>query len=68
MTSYPKWLYHATEAPVLVETLEAHRARGAAWAESPAEVVRPATLVDEFGDTGIVQPPAPKRRRRPVAA
>jgi len=35
---YPKWLYHATEAAVIVASRSEHKALGAGWYESPADV------------------------------
>ena len=33
---YPKWKYHATEQPVVVESAEQEEALGKEWADSPA--------------------------------
>lgn len=33
--NYPKWLYHATEKPVVVQNAEEHEALGEGWHESP---------------------------------
>lgn len=38
MAAYPKWLYHPTKAPALVQDEAAHKALGAGWVESPADV------------------------------
>lgn len=38
MASYPKWLYHSAKAPVLVKDEAEHKALGAEWFESPADV------------------------------
>lgn len=35
MPEYPTWLYHATEAPVLVQTPEEHAALGRGWHDAP---------------------------------
>ena len=37
MASYPKWLYHPKQAPVVVSDEAAHKALGAGWVESPAD-------------------------------
>lgn len=37
MSSYPKWLYHATKAPQVVADEAARDALGAGWVESPVE-------------------------------
>jgi hypothetical protein len=37
MQSYPKWLYHPTQAPRVVDDEAAHKALGSDWAESPAD-------------------------------
>lgn len=34
---YPKWMYHASNSPVIVETAEEHQALGGGWQESPVE-------------------------------
>lgn len=54
--SYPKWLYHAAKGAQLVDTEEAHKALGAGWAESPADV-KPEP----------VKPEAPKAHAAPHA-
>jgi hypothetical protein len=36
--SYPKWLYHPTKEAVIVTDEAAHKALGAGWVESPADV------------------------------
>lgn len=33
---YPKWLYHRTEEPRIVEDPDEHAALGPDWAETPA--------------------------------
>ena len=38
MSSYPKWLYHPTKEAVVVQDEAAHKALGAGWVESPADV------------------------------
>lgn len=35
--SYPKFLYHRTEKPVVVNSKEEHAALGKEWKESPAD-------------------------------
>ncbi len=35
---YPKWLFHATKKAVMVADEAAHKALGAEWVESPADV------------------------------
>lgn len=37
MSSYPKWLYHATKGTCVVPDEAAHKAAGEGWAESPDE-------------------------------
>ena len=61
MSSYPKWLYHATKEPALVDNVEAHEALGAGWYESPADVVYKAppakdVLEDAESLTDLVKP------------
>jgi hypothetical protein len=36
MQQYPKYLYHRTEAPVIVQDPAEQAALGAGWAETPA--------------------------------
>ena len=38
MASYPKWLYHHSKPATLVADEAAHKALGAGWVESPADV------------------------------
>jgi hypothetical protein len=38
MTSYPKWIYSATEPPRVVADAAEHAAAGPGWVESPALV------------------------------
>lgn len=33
---YPKWKYHATEKPVMVDSEEAEKALGKGWKDTPA--------------------------------
>lgn len=35
--NYPKWLYHRTESPVLVNNPDEQEALGKSWKESPSE-------------------------------
>lgn len=37
MTSYPKFIFHATEPAKVVDDATAHEAAGPEWGESPAE-------------------------------
>jgi hypothetical protein len=46
MSSYPKWLYHATKAAMVVRDEAAHKALGEGWYESPAEVSTSKVLDD----------------------
>lgn len=39
---YPKWLYHRTAAPVIVQDPEEHAALGEEWADTPAAFVEDA--------------------------
>jgi hypothetical protein len=39
--NYPKWVYHRTEAPRVVEDATEHLALGEGWAESPADLETP---------------------------
>jgi hypothetical protein len=36
-TEYPKWLYHASEDPKIVNDPDEHEALGEGWRESPVE-------------------------------
>lgn len=38
--SYPKWLYHADHAPIIVQSEEEHKGLGDGWVESPADCVQ----------------------------
>jgi hypothetical protein len=38
MNQYPKWLYHRTNPPVIVNNPDDHKALGDGWAESPADL------------------------------
>lgn len=55
---YPKWLYHAEKEAVLVVDHAAHRALGAGWYESPAEI--PASAAEK--------PAAAKRAEAPKSS
>lgn len=35
MDEYPKWLYHRTHEPVIVNDPDEHNALGRGWAEEP---------------------------------
>lgn len=35
--SYPKWIYHKTEAPKVVNSKEEHDQKGKGWQETPFE-------------------------------
>lgn len=37
---FPKWKYHATEAPALVNTEEEEKALGEGWHNSPADITK----------------------------
>lgn len=47
---YPKWLYSATAAPVIVADPFEHAAMGAGWAETPAAFTETAAVL-ENGET-----------------
>lgn len=55
---YPKYLYHKTEAPKIVQTKEEHEALGKGWEETPAafdkkqtpQTSQPQAGSDETGD------------------
>lgn len=36
---FPKWKYHATEEPKIVQSKDEERALGEAWVDSPADAV-----------------------------
>ena len=55
MEEYPKWMYHATEAPRLVQDPGQLDELGNAWAETPAA----------FESTSESGEPEAKRRGRP---
>lgn len=38
LMSYPKWLYHSTQEARIAPDEAAHKALGAGWVESPADV------------------------------
>jgi hypothetical protein len=38
MTSYPKWIYHATHPARIVADAETHAAAGPEWVEAPVSV------------------------------
>lgn len=38
MSAYPKWLYHHSKPATVVPDEVAHKALGAGWVESPADV------------------------------
>lgn len=38
MKAYPKWLYHPSKPATVVDDEAAHKALGAGWVESPADV------------------------------
>lgn len=60
MSSYPKWLYHATKDALLVPDEVAHKALGAGWYESPADV-HPSPTPPQA--TVASEPPKPKRAK-----
>lgn len=33
--NYPKWIYHKTQLPVVVDDPDEHAAKGEGWAEAP---------------------------------
>ena len=45
--SYPKWKYHKTEEPQLVESEEQEKELGGEWKESPADFESSAEEVKE---------------------
>jgi hypothetical protein len=54
---YPKWKYHATKDPVVVESKEAEADLGEGWGESPAEFSAPK---DESPVASPSEEPKPK--------
>ena len=68
--SYPKWLYHKTEAPKIVQSKEEHEKLGKGWEETPAafdkkqdaKAEKPASVPTKDGsDAGSSEnPPAPE--------
>lgn len=58
MSTYPKYLYHHTDKPIVVKSKDAHEALGSEWVESPAHVVKPEPK-DESAEV-----PAPKASKK----
>jgi hypothetical protein len=48
--NYPKWKYHATKDPVVVQSKEEEKALGKGWTESPADF-EPEADADQGGKT-----------------
>jgi hypothetical protein len=68
---YPKWLYHAEKEACMVRDLEAHKAMGPGWVESPALIKRPegpkesqCKLVKEESVSELTEP-VKRRGRKP---
>jgi hypothetical protein len=64
---YPKWLYHRTHAPKIVDDPEQHDALGDEWKDSPADLEsdpEPASEAPELPDvdTDTEKPEALKKR------
>ena len=56
---YPKWLYHRTEKPCIVQDPDEHAALGEGWAETPSVDVQPDETVQDPDEHA-----APKKRGR----
>lgn len=52
MSVYPKWIYHRTEAPKIVETKEEHEQAGKGWEETPAAFDKESDETSEKSATG----------------
>lgn len=64
MSSYPKWLYHRTQAPELVADEAAHKALGPQWAETPADFKpEPKSLGDLLEKDVGSETPTPKPKK-----
>lgn len=64
MSSYPKWLYHATNGACIVPDEAAHKAAGDEWAESPGEAEALARKRDDIVlPSAEPEKPAPKPRK-----
>lgn len=61
---YPKWLYHATLSPALVEDPEQEDALGEGWADTPAAFLQtePSETTIEVSET-TPEPVKPARTR-----
>ena len=56
MSEFPKWKYHATHKPILIQTVEQEERLGEAWKNSPAEhgiVTAPSVKQREIDDLGF---------------
>lgn len=69
MKNYPKWIYHATLPPMIVESPAEHEAMGEEWGEvpvcapdEPPPVVAEEAIAEETPEPAVV--PAPRRKRR----
>ena len=49
MDQYPKWLYHRTNDPVIVNDPDEHLALGRGWEESPVDGEAPELEVEDPG-------------------
>jgi hypothetical protein len=68
--AYPKWLYHETQPPVLVQDPEEHAALGEGWEETPAAFAgKPAEEpAQEQTEPGSNEPAAEPKKRGKKAA
>lgn len=67
MSSYPKWLYHPTQAACVVSDEAAHKALGAGWVESPADVKRPVAPAQPLEALADVDHPAQRQAHNHLA-
>ena len=67
---YPKWLYHRTEKPVIVQDPDEAEALGAGWNETPAAFDEPEPETNpemEQEPERKLEVPKPKKPSRPKA-
>lgn len=55
---FPKWMYHRTEAAVIVDDPDQQEALGPDWAEHPAAFDVPVVVEDNDGDENAPAAPA----------
>lgn len=58
--NYPKWLYHASEAPKIVSTKDEHEALGKGWEETPA-------AFDKKQDEKTEKPQTDKKKTKAIS-